>query len=549
MGWLLPGSRADGVRVVIAALAGLAVGLLVPHLFGGDVSGTISFAQRSGDVWADRIDVRGRADGCDAVELRVGDRPVPAELAGGRFSAEVPLVRGRNEVTAACGGARDERSYVRRDTELPPPVAASRRPRWIDDAVVYGVVPRSFGDTGGFKDVTARLDDLADLGITAIWLSPSNKTVPDDFGYAVTDYFHLRSDYGTEADFRKLVRAAHAHGIRVLMDFVPNHTSASHPYFKDAAIHGRSSRYWSFYDRDANGQPTNYFDWTHLPNLNYDNAEVTRMITEAFVHWVRDFDVDGFRVDVAWGLKERAPGYWPRLREQLEAIKPGTLLIAEASARDPYYFTHGYDAAYDWTDELGNWAWDGVFDEVHAADTVAGLRNALSYTRPGQLVFRFLNNNDTGPSFVSVHGTDVTRVAAALLLTLPGIPCVYTGEEVGASFSPYEDSGAISWRDRYSLRGYYQSLIALRRRLPALHAQGFDVLDAPDGVFAYVRSADGKEPVLVALNFGSKPVTANLELPEGLRGTLRDELRGGTTPATAVELQAYDARVLVHEPD
>jgi cyclomaltodextrinase / maltogenic alpha-amylase / neopullulanase len=529
----------------VACLVGVAAGVLVPRLF-DDGDGTVRLAQRGGDVWASHVTVRGTATGCDAPSVRVDGRDVKTTLAGRRFEADVQLARGPNSVAAGCGGASKERVYVRRETELPAPVAQSRRPAWIDQAVVYGVVPRSFGDTGGFRDVTARLDDLADLGVTAIWLSPSNATVPGDFGYAVTDYFRLRDDYGTEADFHKLVRSAHAHGIRVLMDFVPNHTSASHPYFKDAVLYGRASRYWDFYDRDADGEATNYFDWTHLPNLNYGNPEVRRMMTEAFVHWVRDFDVDGFRVDVAWGLKERAPDFWPHLRGTLEAIKPGTLLIAEASARDGYYYTHGYDAAYDWTDELGVWAWDGVFDRLDAAGIVDGLRAALAYTKPDRLVFRFLNNNDTGSSFVSRYGTDVTRVASTLLLTLPGIPCVYTGEEVGASFSPYVDNGPIVWRDRYNLRPHYKTLISLRKRLPALHGPDFDILavkSAP-GVLAYVRGRS--EPVLVVLNFAGAPRTVRLTLPNVLRGTLHDELGGGTTESAEIHVDAYASRVLTH---
>jgi cyclomaltodextrinase len=543
VGSALPGSKAELARLVVACLVGVGVGVLVPRLF-HEGHGTVRLAQRSGDVWAPQVLVRGTASGCDAPSVRVDGRDLKTTMSGRRFQANVPLARGRNSVDVKCGGASKERVYVRRESRLPDPVTQSRRPTWIDQAVVYGVVPRSFGDTGGFRDVTARLGALADLGINAIWLSPSNATVPGDFGYAVTDYFRLRDDYGSEADFHELVRAAHARGIRVLMDFVPNHTSASHPYFKDAALYGRASRYWDYYDRDADGQSTNYFDWTHLPNLNYGNPEVRRMMTEAFVHWVRDFDVDGFRVDVAWGLKERAPDYWPHLRATLEAIKPGTLLIAEASARDGYYYTHGYDAAYDWTDELGVWAWDGVFDRVEAAGIVEGLTDALASTKPGRPVFRFLNNNDTGSSFVSRFGTDVTRVASTLLLTLPGIPCVYTGEEVGASFSPYADTGPIVWRDRYNLRGHYKALIALRKHSLALHGPDFDLLavrGAP-GVLAYVRGR--REPALVVLNFGGVPRTLRLTLPSGLRGTLHDELGGGTTDSAEIHVDAYGSRVL-----
>jgi cyclomaltodextrinase / maltogenic alpha-amylase / neopullulanase len=474
---------------------------------GGDE--TLRLAQRGGDVWAASVLVRGTGDGCE--EVVVDGMTVDP----GRFEARVELARGENEVIAECGHARAERRYVRRDQERPEPVEAADRPAWVDEAVVYGVVPAVFGETGGFRDVTARLDELAELGVTALWLSPINESPDGDFGYAVVDYFGLRPEYGSEADFRQLVEEAHARGIRVLMDFVPNHTSIAHPYHRDAATHGRASRYWDFYDRDADGQPTHYFDWAHLPNLNYDNPEVRTMMLEAFAYWVREFDVDGFRVDVAWGVKERAPDFWPEWRAQLHAIKPDLFLLAEASALDPYYFDHGFDAAYDWTEDLGHWAWEGVFEHVEPAELVASLDAAVRASHvPGRLVFRFLNNNDTGPSFVSRHGPDLTRVASAALLTLSGIPLIWTGEEVGASYSPYVDNAPVVWRDRYGLVEHYERLIAMRKRLPALHGPGFEPLpvDAA-GVYAYVRSAPGAADVVVALNFAGEP--RRVELPHG----------------------------------
>jgi cyclomaltodextrinase / maltogenic alpha-amylase / neopullulanase len=545
-------SRGSAAGVVVAFAVGVVVGLGAPRVFAGN-DAHVRFTQRGGDAWAPTVAVRGVADGCDEVGLEAGDRRVTAELTGQRFLARVPLVRGENTVVAKCGGARAQQTYVRRDTELPAPVRANdaeRRPAWVDKAVVYGVIPRNFGETGGFNDVTARLDYLRNLGVTALWLSPSNRTIEGDFGYAVTDYFGLRPDYGTEADFRRLVREAHRRGIKVLMDFVPNHTSVAHPYFKDAQLYGRASRYWNFYDRDADGQPTNYFDWTHLPNLNYDNPEVRTMIVDAFAHWVRDFDVDGFRVDVAWGVKQRRPDFWPYWRAQLKAIKPSLLLLAEASARDPYYVTHGFDAAYDWTDQLGQWAWEGVFDAATPGALVDALDSALASYRPGHLVFRFLNNNDTGPSFVARYGTDITRVASTLLLTLPGIPCVYTGEEVGAIFSPYEDTAPIVWRDRFRLRGHYKRLIALREELPALHGPGFKPLRArgAPGVYAYVRTVGrGAQPVLVVLNFARQPTSVRLALPAAFSGSLRDELNGGRVDAKEIPVEAYGSRVLVPE--
>ena len=433
-------------------------------------------------------------------------------------------------------------------------------PAWFEGAVIYGVIPQMFGE-GGFRGVAARLDDLADLGVDALWLSPVNATRAGDFGYAVTDYFALREDYGTTDDFRALIEAAHARGIRVLMDFVPNHTSVEHPWFRDAQERGRASPAYDFYDRDEAGNPTHYFDWVHLPNLNYDNPAVRRTILDAFSSWVRGFDVDGFRVDAAWGVKERRPEFWPLWRQELKAIKPDLLLLAEASARDPYYVANGFDAAYDWTEELGHWAWEDVFAERDGL--TARLRAALTADGAGypadSLILRFLNNNDTGARFVARHGPELTRVAAALLLTLPGLACLYTGDEIGAAYLPYADRLPLDWEeDRNTLRPFYRSLVALRRALPCLRSRAWELLEVEpaDQVIAYARYASlDAPPGLVLLNFAGQPAEAVVRVPAQLGRlagtTLADALGGGevalrTDPVRA-PLPAWGARVLTVE--
>jgi glycosidase len=145
----------------------------------------------------------------------------------------------------------------------------------------------------------------------------------------------------------------------------------------------------------------------------------------------------------------------------LKRIKPDLLLLAEASARDAYYGRNGFDAAYDWTDKLGEWTWQAAFED--APNTARRLRSAIEASASDALVFRFLGNNDTDPRFRSRYGIGRTRVAAAMLLTLPGIPCLYTGEEVGAAYEPYKNAHPIAWDDVDGLRGWYKRLIALRR--------------------------------------------------------------------------------------
>jgi len=438
-------------------------------------------------------------------------------------------------------------------------------PAWVEQAIVYGVIVRKFGDPA-FQGIVEKLDYLKDLGVNALWLSPINRSPAGDYGYAVVDYFDVNPDFGSKDDFKKLVQEAHARGIRVLMDFVPNHTSDQHPYFQDAKARGKQSPYYDFYDRDANGNPTHYFDWTNLPNLNYDNPEVERFMLEAFSYWVRDFGVDGFRTDACWGVKERKPDFWPKWRRELKRIKPDVLLLAEASARDPYYFDNGFDAAYDWTAALGNWAWESVWKSrtllVYYLNTA--LTNNTQGFHPDALIFRFLNNNDTGTRFINTYGEEMTRVATALLLTLPGIPCVYTGDEIGAWFRPYYDTLPLVWKeDKYpGLLDYHKKLIALRMATPSLHSRQWQPLSTPPfkQIYSYLRYVEPNEqPTVVVLNFSDKQVEADVELPEafaalGQHGSLRDLLNDETVTISKgeplkVAMPAWGARILTAASD
>lgn len=402
------------------------------------------------------------------------------------------------------------------------------------DVVVYGVVPPLFGSPP-LRAVTRALPDLAELGVDALWLSPIFETPPRDYGYAVTDYFHVRPDYGTSDDLAQLEAEAHHYGLRVVLDFVPNHTSAEHPYFRDATALGRKSHYWGFYARDALGQPLHYFDWTHLPNLEYRNSEVPSWILEAADRWMRR-GADGYRLDVAWGIEERSPEFWDAFRDEMRRIDPDALLIAEATARDPFWAAHGFDAAYDWTDRQGHWSWEDVFREPDAIPDRLDAAVRATKSNP----FRFLENNDTGPRFVSRYGPDMTRVAAAALLTLPGTPSLFTGQERGASYDPYERREPLDTTDVHGLRPWYRSLLATRRAVPALRGAGYAraIVDVGDArVLAYVREDEARHDVaLVVLRFDARRGRARITVPEAAasRRKWRDAFAPGVGSALGV---------------
>jgi cyclomaltodextrinase / maltogenic alpha-amylase / neopullulanase len=405
-------------------------------------------------------------------------------------------------------------------------------PAWIDSAVIYAPIPLLWGN-GGPRAIDRRLPYLKKLGIDALWLWPPSEQRATGEEYAITDYFALDDSWGPPAAFRHMVDDAHKLGMHVMLDIVPNHMSDQSPYFLDTKTNGKASHYYDFFDRDKYGSPTHYFDWSNLPNLNYANPEVRAMITEAFVHWVRDYGIDGFRVDAAWGVERRRPTFWPELRRAVKRVDPDVLMLAEASAVDPYYFSHGFDAAYDWTHHPGQWAWTSAFDfptETGALLTPAITNDPNGYASDA-IVLRFINNNDTGVRFVDQYGPQLTRVAATLQFTLPGIPAMFAGDEIGASYEPYSNLTPIPWKDRHHLLPLYERLIELHHTLPSLRSHDVDVFEvSADSALAYLRPAfDGGQPVLVLLNFGARQpkfaITATPALTAAIgNGSMRDLL-------------------------
>lgn len=458
------------------------------------------------------------SDGPDTVEA-----PVPRKDGEYFVSVTVSDAKGRTDRAGTYFVVERGRARI--------PDFDTEHPSWIDSAVVYGAVHAIMGN-GGARAVERKLEYLADLGVDALWLWPPVTTRALGQEYAIADYFTIDPEWGSEQDMHRLIERAHELGLRILLDFVPNHSSIDHRYAREAERLREQSHYFDFYDRNRAGEFTHYFDWEHLPNLNFDNPQVRTMITESFAHWVREFDVDGFRVDAAWGIKLRRPDYWKPWRDELKRIKPDLLLLAEATARQPYYFRNGFDVGYDWTDSPGQWSWGSSFDFPEATADLLLPSLEVEFD-PDAVVLRFLNNNDTDVRFAIEHGVPATRVAAALQFTLPGMPLMFAGDEIGANYVPYTNLTPISWKDEVGLLPYYERLIALRDmptfRSHEMRLVPLDVLNT----IAYTRpGVEGDQPALVVLNFEDAP--AQLTLPD--RSDVREVIGGGF----AIDLLADD---------
>lgn len=414
---------------------------------------------------------------------------------------------------------------------------------WIDTAIVYEISPSNFVADGTYDDIARKLNEVKSLGINIIWLQPVYATARKGQGYDVTDYFSLREDFGTEAQLRNLIDKAKGLGLKVLFDFVPNHTSIQHPYAQDYIKYGKTSHYYKFYQHENDGAAyssfykkdtfgfINYF-WADLVNLDYNNEEVQRWVIEACKHWVKKLGIDGYRFDAVWGVRARAPAFTKRLRTELKSIKPDLLLLAEDKGSDPGVYRTGFDAAYDWAADtawVSHWPWQyrydpkksfTVFNHPDVAKRAQLLREILTNDTVAGLRLRFMENNDL-PRFEKDHNVNATKMAAAFLFSLPGIPMLYNGQEIGCTAHPYsrhavfEKDKSIVLLDSFGLFSFYQNLIALRKKYPALQSSNLSIVPvSPGGQFVAFRRWTNDETFVVVLNLDSVPAAAIINLNE-----------------------------------
>jgi glycosidase len=537
------------------------------------------------------------------------DNPQPLDLAvltDATAAASVPDGAAPGEyyvnltATDTDGDAVRARTFVTVSAEAVTPFDIEQdHAAWIHDAVIYEISPFYFQRSASsrFLAIQERLPELADLGVNTIWLQPITPTANGGQAYDVIDYFGIWSTLGTEEQLRSLIATAHGLGMRVLFDIVPNHTSIEHPYAEDAIAHGEASHYYDFYQRAYDDVPYSqhynqrsdgemtfvYYFWEDLVNLDYHNPEVRRHLIEAGRYWVEEFDIDGYRIDAVWGVNARNPEFMQEWRLALKRVKPEVLLLGEDKATRPEVFDRRFDAAYDWYPEeswVSHWTWEVDFSTVtsrtifnYAPEGTRSLRLRASLTNQGNgwaedaKVLRFMENNDTF-RFIDTHDLARTKMAGALLFSLPGIPLLYNGQEIGHRSHPYSTytifgSGTIASQDDEGLVPYYGHLLWLRATFPALTSDHFAELPvSPASVaartFAYRRWAEQEDENLFAvINMGAAPRQAELELPVGDLGVEPDEtyvltdlfsgepqeLTGAELEALSVEIPGYTTRL------
>lgn len=447
--------------------------------------------------------------------------------------------------------------------------ASGAAPGWGHGGVCYEIFVRSFFDSDGdgvgdLRGLIRKLDYIndgnpaarGDLGANCIWLMPVAQS-PSYHGYDVRNYYEVNRDYGTNADFKELITQAHRRGIRVLVDLVLNHSSSEHPFFKSALLDPASPYrdwyLWSPTRRTVRGweaplwhkapdREEYYFGlfWSGMPDLNLANPAVRSEAVNIARFWIEEMGVDGFRLDAvahffeAGDTVRHAPATHPWLRDytaEIRRIAPGAFTIGEV------WDSTGAILKY-YPDQLDSYfifdVADGLVDAVNSGSKerlLAAVQRAQRDIPPGRWS-PFLRNHDQTRTMTEFKG-DVAkaRLAATVLLTLPGFPFIYYGEEIGMAASKPDPrlrtpmpwtlqraggfTTGIPWeplqpdsmtanveaqdRDPGSLLNLYRQLIHLRSDHPALGFGDFTPIPAAaPGALVYLRRAHGRAAVVAA---------------------------------------------------
>ena len=459
---------------------------------------------------------------------------------------------------------------------LEPPIGYS----WWNRDVFYEIFVRSFFDSNGdgigdFNGITDKLDYLndgdpgttSDLGVNGIWLMPIFPS-PSYHGYDVTDYQAVNPDYGTLDDFKRLLEEAHKRDIRIILDLPLNHTSDQHPWFQQSLDPNSTYRdYYIWSDTDPaylgpwkedvwhEGPNGGYYYGVfvaEMPDLNYNNPAVVEEMDKIVKFWL-DQGVDGFRLDGARYIVEEGQkqadtpathAYYQHLNETVKGINPQALLLGEVWTDDftvsTYTKSDQLDLAFDF--DLAN----GMVTSANNGQNNKA-SNALNFTKklfPQGQSAPFLTNHDQDRVMSQLGGdVDKAKNAAAMLLSAPGVPFVYYGEEIGMSgkrgaedndiqrrlpmqWSAEANAGFTTgepWTPLYpfysatnvayqtsqpdSMLSFYRDWIHLRNEHPALLFGDTFIIESSDpAVYAVLRSGSG-EGILALINLSDQPVT------------------------------------------
>ena len=374
-------------------------------------------------------------------------------------------------------------------------------PAWIDQGNIYEVNIRQYTPEGTFKAFATHLDRLKDMGVQTLWFMPIQPIgVKDRKGalgsyYAISDYKAVNPEFGTMDEWKDLVKAIHDRNMKVIIDWVPNHTSPDHPWME---------KHKDFYMLDSlTGQPISPFDWTDVRKLNFSNPQLVDTMIAAMKFWVNETNIDGFRCDHAQG---QGATFWKKCNAEMKKEK-NLLMLAEAE--DEWLYEAGFDMSYGWKFfQVAKQVASGK-KPATALDSV--LHHWDTLFPPTAIYLHFTSNHDENSwnkaEYATMPGASHAPFAVLTQTIDQSVPLIYSGQE-----EPNLDSLSFFYKDtipfrQYQRAGFYKTLLQLRKNNSALAASaGFKKLRTSNdaALFAYEREKDGNK-VLVILNLSKKP--------------------------------------------
>lgn len=407
------------------------------------------------------------------------------------------------------------------------------QPDWSRNAVIYEVNWRQISDKGDIEGVTKQLGRLKDLGVDILWLMPVNPISEvnrkGELGsyYAVKDYTALNPELGTIDQFKDFVGKAHDLGMKVIIDWVPNHSGRDNAWVEEHP---------DWYQRDSLGNMFGLYDWTDVYQFDYSNPGLRQAMTEALKYWVTEIGVDGFRADVAAIVPT---DYWEEVRPQLDAVKEGGVFMLAESSK-PELNKNAFNMSYNWPmkdvfNAIAQTAGynthkpaDGRPERDYGTAYPAAIDSLLADQAANFPKDSYLMNMITNHDLNSWEGTeferlgDLNKAFAVLSWTLPGMPLIYTGQETGMNraFEFFKKDTPPTFEPKNEYFDFYKRLNYLKHTQSALYAgeKGAPVIKLPvssGSIYAFERN-NGTSDVIVIANLGNTeaPVEFTGEVPE-----------------------------------
>ncbi|MCC9136033.1 alpha-amylase family glycosyl hydrolase [Pontibacter silvestris] len=491
------------------------------------------------------------------------------------------------------------------------PAKASAWPRGI----TYEIFVQSFCDSdndgiGDIKGMTSKLDYIKNLGVEAVWLMPMSPS-PSYHKYDVTDYYGVHPDYGTKEDFKEFVAEAHKRNIKVVIDLVLNHSSSEHPWFK-SAMSDKNSPYRDYYvwahkddpqtqkageiiagDSDnvnrwhqVEGSDYLYYGYFYggMPDLNYDNPKLREEVFSIGRYWLNEFDVDGFRLDAARHIfpDDRPKDnhqWWVDFKNEMQKAKEDVYLVGEvwADAETVAPYMKGLHALFNF--DMG-YAITNVVNKGKVDSLIINhkrIREFYESVNPDFVDATFLTNHDQNRIMSEVNDNEnKAKMAAALLLTLPGSPYLYFGEEIGMKGKkpdefirePFiwnanaEDDCRANWvepkfstaqtvtpasqqsEDKNSMLNHYKTFIHLRNNSKALTYGDLQPVDVGNEKVAAFRREYQEEALLVLHNLSDNEISVSVPADLTDYNTVYFKNKDSSQSKSEVKLSAFSTLIL-----